>query len=143
MARALAVVLALLTLSACASNRLVPAEGGGVAFEARATPAEVRAEALALARDRGHPARVEGGAVRVELAGRPMSERPSRWLRVTVEALGDGATVTVVSLPDVGRMEGVLVGRFPPRPGTADPFGRRANGLDPALDFAEALADRL
>lgn len=142
--RRLPLLLALVAaLSACAPNRLTPAEGGGVAFETAAAPAEVRAAAFALARERGHPARDRDEAVEVELAGRPMSERPSRWLRVTVEARGDGSAVTVVSLPNVRRRAGVVAGRLPPQPGGAGPYARRADALDPAFDFAEALAERL
>ena len=136
-----ALIALLVGLSACAPSRLVPAEGGGVAFRTDAAPAEVRAATFALAHERGHPARSEGGVVQVELAGRPMSERPSRWLRVTVEPRGTGSDVTVVSLPDPCR--GPVVGCPPGRPGTTGPFRRRTRVSGPALDFAEALASGL
>ena len=100
--------------------------GGGVGFTADATPAEVYAEALALAAELGWPARERGGVVEVELAEPPMSERPSRWLRVTAEAEGTRTVVVVTALPTVG---------------LAGP-GRRSLRA-PAYAFADALADRL
>ena len=139
-----ALLLSAALIAACAGTGLVHLDGGGVGFQTEAAPAEVHAKALALAAELGHPARERGGAVEVELAGRQMSERPSRWLRVTAEADGARSRVTVTPSPNVvprGR-GGVLV----PGDGVSrtDPGGwRRTDALNPAFTFAEALADRL
>ena len=135
--RRLAPLAALVLLVAgCASADLARRDGGGVGFETAAPPAAVHAEALALAEELGYPARERGGAVEVELADGPMTERPSRWLRVTAEPGGAGSVVTVTPSPAAlaGGRAGVL---WP-----ADP-GRRADTLNPAFTFAEALAGRL
>ena len=139
-----ALVVLVVFAAGCAGTDLVRLDGGAVGFETDAVPAAVRAEVFALADELGHPARERGGAVEVELAGAPMSERPSRWLRVTVEAGGPRSRVTVTPSPNVApRGRG---GVFVPGGGVSrtDPGGwRRTDALNPAFTFAEALADRL
>ena len=114
----------------------MPRDDGGVAFATDATPARVRAEALALAAEMGHPARERDGTIEVELSDGPMSETPSRWVRVAVEGDGPGSTVVVTATAPVraGRRAGVYAG--------GDPFRSRRTNVQ-AFTFAEALAERL
>ena len=129
-------VVLFVLVAGCASTDLVRRDNGGVGFETDAAPAAVRAEALALADELGHPARERGGAVEVELSDGPMTERPSRWLRVTVEAGGAGSVVTVT--PSARALARGRVGVYWPTDA-----GRQTDALNPAFTFAEALADRL
>lgn len=119
----------------CVSPALTPRDDGGVEFATAATPERVRAEALALAAEMGHPARDRDGIVEVELSEGQMSERPSRWVRVAVEADGPGSTVIVTASKPVWTERG---GMYPP---PDDPLRRRTDVE--AFTFAEALAERL
>ena len=128
--------LATALLAGCVSPSLTPRDDGGVEFSTEASPALVRAEALAIAAELGHPARDRNGTVEVELSEGPMSETPSRWVRVAVEPDGEGSAVVVTATAPVraGRRAGVTTG--------GDPFRSRRTNVQ-ALAFAEALAERL
>ena len=127
--RPLALCAALALVAGCHTDRLRPAEDG-FEIRSRATPERAYEAAVAVARELGHPARQRDGAVEVELPqGPPMSERPSRWLRVTVTPRGRGTVTTVRALPTVSV-----------RPRT--PRERTPVGME-AYAYADLLADRL
>ena len=125
----LVLVFAIL-LAGCHADRLRPVDDG-YEIRSRATAAQARDAALAVACELGHPTRQRDGAVHVEMAkGPPMSERPSQWLRVSVAPRGAGTVTTVRLLPEIVVLRRSSVPSQSPV------------GID-AYAYADLLADRL